>query len=235
MSARGKKRAIDTTDAARKKLRDGVDGRPGSVDELLKKINALKDKDAKAPENTKTLAAVNQEKQYGDVREVIERSVDNVQDQIESIMISAAETILAGEGFGYAIPGRGTIYVEELNRIVLKDKSTFTSFSNVGATRKVTILSRVLQLIHGVLTKGIHVTKRDLFYTDVKLFKDQTSSDAVLDDIACMISCTRNSLHVVASEKGVVVGRLTYDEDGDTIDCTKMGIGGKAIPSNINK
>jgi DNA topoisomerase VI subunit A len=74
----------------------------------------------------------------------------------------------------------------------------------------VAVLTRVLQLIHGVLTRGIHVTKRDLFYTDVKLFKDQKDSDAVLDDISCMLGCTRNSLHVVASEKGVVVGRLQY-------------------------
>ena len=40
---------------------------------------------------------------------------------------------------------------------------------------------------------------------------------------------------VVASEKGVVVGRLTFSEDGDAIDCSKMGVGGKAIPPNIDK
>ena len=40
---------------------------------------------------------------------------------------------------------------------------------------------------------------------------------------------------VVASEKGVVVGRLTFNEDGDAIDCSKMGVGGKAIPPNIDK
>jgi DNA topoisomerase VI subunit A len=40
---------------------------------------------------------------------------------------------------------------------------------------------------------------------------------------------------VVASEKGVVVGRLQFTEDGDHIDCTKMGVGGKAIPPNVDK
>lgn len=40
---------------------------------------------------------------------------------------------------------------------------------------------------------------------------------------------------VVASEKGVVVGRLTFREDGDQIDCRRMGVGGKAIPPNIDK
>lgn len=40
---------------------------------------------------------------------------------------------------------------------------------------------------------------------------------------------------MVASEKGVVVGRLAYREDGDLIDCQRMGVGGKAIPPNVDK
>ena len=40
---------------------------------------------------------------------------------------------------------------------------------------------------------------------------------------------------MVASEKGVVVGRLTFREDGDVIDCQRMGVGGKAIPPNVDK
>lgn len=71
--------------------------------------------------------------------------------------------------------------------------------------------------------------------TDVKLFREQTESDAVLDDVACMIGCTRTSLNVVASDKGLVVGRIQYYEDGDYIDCTKMGVGGKAIPPYVDK
>ena len=47
------------------------------------------------------------------------------------------------------------------------------------------------------------------------------------DEAACMA--------VVASEKGVVVGRLAYREDGDLIDCRRMGVGGKAIPPNVDK
>ena len=36
-----------------------------------------------------------------------------------------------------------------------------------------------------------------MFYTDVKLFEDQKKSDAVLDDISCMLGCTRSSLNGV--------------------------------------
>lgn len=92
-----------------------------------------------------------------------------------------------------------------------------------------------MQLLHAVLSKRIHITKRDLFYTDVKLFVDQSESDVVLDDVATMIGCTRSNLHVVASDKGLVVGRIQFEEDGDPIDCTRMGVGGKAIPPYIDK
>jgi meiotic recombination protein SPO11 len=32
-----------------------------------------------------------------------------------------------------------------------------------------------------------------------------------------------------------VVGRIQYLEDGDLIDCTRMGVGGKAIPPYIDR
>ena len=155
------------------------------------------------------------------------------------------------------------IYVPELDRIVLGDKRGTRSFLNVKVrilyshmwilytincnmifnniscksqeSRKAAITTRVLELLHKVLSKRIHITKRDLFYTDVKLFVDQTESDGVLDDVATMIGCTRSNLHVVASNKGLVVGRISFFEDGDFIDCTKMGVGGKAIPPYIDK
>lgn len=100
--------------------------------------------------------------------------------------------------------------------------------------------------------------------------QEQGNSDSILDDVACLLGCTRSSLHgrsalvcyvtskwgkhthsstqsacmclkasgvgaVVASEKGVVVGKLSFREDGDLIDCQRMGVGGKAIPPNVDK
>ena len=35
--------------------------------------------------------------------------------------------------------------------------------------------------------------------------------------------------------QGLVVGRIQFQEDGDYIDCTRMGVGGKAIPPYIDK
>lgn len=171
-------------------------------------------------------------------KEVADLSPDAVVQEIERNILAVAKSILAGNGFGYNVPSRSAanqMYVAELDRIVLKDKASLREFANSSSVRKTAITTRILQLVHQLCIKQIHVTKRDLFYTDVKLFQDQGQSDAVLDDVSCMLGCTRSSLNVVASEKGVVVGRLIFTEDGDRIDCTKMGVGGKAIPPNIDK
>ncbi|CAM9210290.1 unnamed protein product [Choristocarpus tenellus] len=174
----------------------------------------------------------------GNVKEVKEMLASNVMDEIEVLAIHVAESILSGKGFGYAIPTRSASnqrYIPELDRIMLADKVSQRNFVSTSMARKTAITTRVMELVHQVLGKGIHITKRDMFYTDVKLFKEQGESDTVLDDVACMVGCTRSCLNVVASEKGLVVGRVTFVEDGDLIDCTRMGVGGKAIPPYIDK
>mmetsp|Transcript_17522 Transcript_17522/g.37902 ORF Transcript_17522/g.37902 Transcript_17522/m.37902 type:complete len:393 (-) Transcript_17522:1490-2668(-) len=170
--------------------------------------------------------------------EVVEMNTTQVMEGIENVAVKIAKQVLAKQGFQLEIPSRSAsnqVYVPELDRIVLGGKTGTRSFLNVKESRKSAITTRVLQLLHAVLLKRIHITKRDLFYTDVKLFVDQSESDGVLDDVATMIGCTRSNLHVVASDKGLVVGRISFFEDGDFIDCTKMGVGGKAIPPYIDK
>ena len=171
-------------------------------------------------------------------REVVDRTNDEVKEAIENFVMDALKQITGGEGFRFSLPQRSKgneRYVEELNRIVLGDKTTTREFASVTSVRKVAITARVLQLIQEICRKGIHVTKRDLFYTDVKLFKSQHESDVVIEDVACLLGCTRTSLNVVASQKGTVLGRLQFVEDGDPIDCSRMGVGGKGIPPFTDK
>lgn len=173
-----------------------------------------------------------------EILEVAELSGTEVIEGIEAVALNIAKQVLAKKGFTLDVPSRSSsnqIYVKEWDRIVLGGKRSTRTFLNVRESRKSAITLRVMQLLHAVLSKKIHITKRDLFYTDVKLFVDQSESDGVLDDVATMIGCTRSNLHVVASDKGLVVGRIQFEEDGDPIDCTRMGVGGKAIPPYIDK
>lgn len=202
---------------------------------VLAKVKALSERLKKQEDKDKTLASLALD---FSAREVVDKGADAVLDEIEAAILQISATILEGNGFSFDIPSRAKgnqMYVPELDRIVLRDSVSKRPFASTQTCRKAAITTRILGLVHQLCTKQIHVTKRDLFYTDVKLFEDQAQSDAILDDLACMLGCTRSSLHVVASEKGVVVGRLTFREAGDHIDCQRMGIGGKAIPPNVDK
>jgi len=157
--------------------------------------------------------------------------------EIEKLVCEVTDSIMRGDAFKFNVPNRSSknqMYVEELDRIVLKDNFKVRDFLNVKHARKCAIMLRILCIIYESCCKGIHITKRDLFYQDVKLFQKQGDSDAVLDDVACMIGSTRTSLRVVASDKGVVVGCIQFTESDDEIDCTKLGKSGKAIPSQMN-
>ncbi|KAL3133143.1 DNA topoisomerase 6 subunit A [Trebouxia sp. C0009 RCD-2024] len=225
-----KKRPADAEAAAL-----GAKKKVKTAAEVLVKVKILAKKVREDPVLSRTLSDL---KLPHSCREVVDKSADSVLDEVESTIYQVAQQILRGEGFTYGIPSRSKgnqVYVPELDRIVLKDSKSQRPFASTSTCRKAVITTRILQLIHELCLKRIHVTKRDLFYTDVKLFEEQGNSDSTLDDVACLLGCTRSSLHVVASEKGVVVGRLTFREDGDLIDCQRMGVGGKAIPPNVDK
>ncbi|GMH73242.1 hypothetical protein TrRE_jg11989 [Triparma retinervis] len=208
--------------------------------EVLAKVRELRKKTAaKIDEEGKKENADD----YGDfdpstMLKVEDLDTGAVAEKIENIAQRIAKDVMEGRGYTFTVPSRASSnqhYVKSLDRIVLGGNKGTRTFSSVSEVRKTTITARCMQLIHNILGKGIHITKRDLFYTDVKLFVKQAESDGVLDDLSTMIGCTRSNLNVVASDKGLVVGRVQFEEDGDPIDCTRMGVGGKAIPPYTDK
>ena len=108
----------------------------------------------------------------GVTKEVVAMDTRGVMSEIERIAIQATLSIMRGQGFQYMMPARTSsnmIYVEELDRLVLKDKMLTRVFANASSARKTAITTRIFQLVLELCGKGIHVTKRDLFYTDVKV------------------------------------------------------------------
>jgi meiotic recombination protein SPO11 len=94
--------------------------------------------------------------------EVAELSGSQVLEGMEAIALSIANQVLNKKGFSMEIPSRAAsnqIYVKEWDRIVLGSKRGTRSFLNVKEARKATITLRVLQLLHAVLVKRIHITK----------------------------------------------------------------------------
>jgi meiotic recombination protein SPO11 len=206
------------------------------ADEVLAKCRQLRDELRHAPPEPEE--HIIPDGVPSNIVEVAELPPTHVLEGMEKVALEIAHQVFNKKGFDLEIPSRAStnqLYIKEWDRIVIGPKKLSRSFLSVKEGRKSAVTLRVLQLCHAVLVKQIHITKRDLFYTDVKLFVDQAESDGVLDDVATMIGCTRSNLNVVASDKGLVVGRVQFVEDGDPIDCTRMGVGGKAIPPYIDK
>ncbi len=81
--------------------------------------------------------------------------------------------------------------------------------------------------LRGMYYKGLHT----IAGTNEKTYDDQTESDGILEDLEVSLGALREELHVFAKKRGTMVGNITIIDNGDEINCRKMGSGGYAIPS----
>jgi DNA topoisomerase-6 subunit A len=97
------------------------------------------------------------------------------------------------------------------------------------------IASQCKKLIDADKTASIrqlyYLSKHDVTGTKEKTFNDQNESDPIIEDIEVMIDALREELHVFASNRGNLAGPITLVDDGNTLDCMKMGSAGYAVPS----
>ncbi|MCH2142414.1 MAG: DNA topoisomerase IV subunit A [Phycisphaerales bacterium] len=125
-------------------------------------------------------------------------------------------------------------------RILEMGDSTQTrSLFNVGQARK---FMQTLLLAKGsreLIKAEKTLSLRGMYYmslhtiegTKEKTFNDQSESDTVLEDLEVSLGGLREELHVFAKKRGTMVGNITIEDNGDEIDCRRMGTGGYAIPS----
>lgn len=121
------------------------------------------------------------------------------------------------------------IWDEENDLLLLGKQLQEKRFHSLSSVADITRLMRVLEAVNELLVKDLHATKREIFYSDVKLFGEQKNSDKSIEDIATMLYTTRNSTHIVASAKGSCIGRLRIRDKNDIIDLEGLGSGGWTI------
>ena len=121
------------------------------------------------------------------------------------------------------------IWDEENDLLLLGKQIQEKQFHSLSSVADITRLMSVLEKVNELLSKDLHATKREIFYSNVKLFKDQKNSDKSIEDVATMLYTTRNSTHVVASAKGSCIGRLRIRDKNDIIDLEGLGSGGWTI------
>ncbi|MBR5626104.1 MAG: DNA topoisomerase IV subunit A, partial [Thermoguttaceae bacterium] len=75
--------------------------------------------------------------------------------------------------------------------------------------------------------------KHDIKATREQTFNDQGECDPIIEDCEVLLEALREELHLFAEKKGDMVGNITVIDNGDEIDCSRMGSGGYAIPSIV--
>jgi len=172
------------------------------------------------------------------VKLVTEKDTENLHAEIHSLLRSLVKEIGKGNPPSLELPLRGSgniIWDEENDLLLLGERTTVRSLGSLRTAKDVTRLIRVLEIVHELLEKDIHATKREIFYNDVNLFEDQRQSDTTIDDIGPLLGTNRESTHIVASAKGTVLGRLVLEDSGDRIDCTRLGTGGWSITPFLDR
>jgi meiotic recombination protein SPO11 len=155
---------------------------------------------------------------------------------VEYALDFVQQALITPSDASFYIPSRSGTNVgfdEEQELVLIGRQMIERQFRNLASVSSVEQMTIIMRLIHDLLSRDIHSTKRDIFYMDVNAFEKQAVSDSLLEDLSAMLQVTRSSLNISASSKGIVVGRISFKEKGDLIDCRAIGAG-KAISPNID-
>lgn len=164
--------------------------------------------------------------------EVVSLSADDTTEKIVDTALDILnETMMSGRP-AFDIPSRSAdnIVWDEVRDLLLLGMRTISRpYHSLASVVDATRTARVMEIVFNLLKANLHATKREVYYSDVNLFREQKYSDKIIEDVASMIQTTRDSIHVVASARGSAMGRVTIRDGGDLIDLMKMGTGGWAV------
>ncbi|MFW9779927.1 MAG: hypothetical protein ACFFE8_13810 [Candidatus Heimdallarchaeota archaeon] len=147
------------------------------------------------------------------------------------------EIAVSPDGAAFRIPARSSEnvgYDDSSKMVLLGSHVVDRQFRHLSSVQGIVQLTGLMRYIDEILDAEKHATKRHLFYRDVNLFGNQRVSDTLIEDLGALLRVSRNSLNVIASAKGKIIGRLSFTEGGDFIDCTQ-GLGGHAITPMLDQ
>lgn len=133
------------------------------------------------------------------------------------------------------------VYDEKTKSLTLGDKTSKRYFFNVAHAKKFMQTTMIAAFCKELLNEKIHTSLRDMYYnlkrtlpnSNENTFNEQSESDPIVVDLEVALDILREQLHLSADVRGRVVGKVSIVDRGDTVDWSKLGSGGWAIPSNV--
>ena len=143
-----------------------------------------------------------------------------------------------------AIPVRSLANVnfnEKRGIIELGRRKQARTFFNVGMAKKfmqtVLVADALAELQRANLTTSLreiyYRTKHTMKGSHENTFDGQNESDPLIEDLEVTLAALREELHVRAENAGSIVGPVVLGDDGDRVDCARLGKGGYSVPSIV--
>ena len=160
---------------------------------------------------------------------------------VADIVISAAER---RKDPTIAIPVRSLSNVTFNPRrglIELGKRKQARSFFNVAMAKKFMQTVLVADALSELQRANLTTSLREIYYRTKHTIKNshentldtQDESDPIIEDLEVTLAALREELHVRAENAGSIVGPVVFVDDGDRVDCTRLGKGGYSVPSIV--
>jgi len=143
-----------------------------------------------------------------------------------------------------AIPVRSLSNVnfnERKGLIEMGKRKQARSFFNVGMAKKFMQTVLVADALSELQRANLTTSLREIYYRTKHTIKNsnentldtQDESDPLIEDLEVTLAALREELHVRAENAGSIVGPVVFVDDGDRVDCTRLGKGGYSVPSIV--
>ncbi len=180
-----------------------------------------------------------------------EEKREEMQKKIAHLGAELVKEVDAGENLHMDIPVRGSanvLFDEKAKKILLGDKMSKRYLFNVAHARRFMQTMLVASYVKkDLLGNNLTATLRDLYYAKkrtIKGFKEDTideqkESDLAIVDLEVAMDSFRERLHLRAEPKGRMAGDMVVldrvRDKVDSIDLSRMGSGGWAVPSIVEQ
>ncbi|HEX2971539.1 MAG TPA: DNA topoisomerase IV subunit A [Tepidisphaeraceae bacterium] len=164
--------------------------------------------------------------------------------KLEALAQVVIKSAKAKEDPGIEIPTRAlsnAMFDEKKKIIMMGDNKQMRNFFNLSQAKKFMQTMLVASGCKDLADQGKSTSIRDMYYhtkhtiegTRENTFDDQSESDPIIEDLEVAIESLREELGLFAENRGAMAGAMTLVDAGDTIDLTKVGSGGWAVPSIV--
>src|SRR5437588_277664 len=181
-----------------------------------------------------------------EIGSIMTRKNGKTNSAVEKKLVGVADTVITAaerrKDPTLAIPVRSLSNVtfnEHKGMIEMGKGKQARSFFNVGMAKKfmqtVLVADALCELQRADLTTSLreiyYRTKHTIKNSHENTFDTQDESDPLIEDLEGSLAALREAPRGRGANGGSVVGPLVLVDDGDRVDCAKLGKGGYSVPS----